>query len=180
MEYMSFDLKVLDLPAVPDDLIRFPEEQGGFDNLGLEDRYLERNGEKFQTGRYLGRKPLDADTLEWVHANIIDDYQRIGYAAISAPCHGPHIDRNRLFVLQYVIDPGGPDVTTVFYEPKHQKVEIDHDWHCNNYDDLEVTRVYRIPPKKWCLINARHSLHSTEGITTSRKSIQIALIKNPF
>lgn len=179
MEYQTFDIKALDLPQVPDELIQFPEGTEGFDDLGIAERYLTKNGQQFLTGRYL-RGPLNQDLTDWIHQNIIKDYKNIGYASISAPCHGPHIDRSRLFVLQYVIETGGPDVTTVFYQPRHQKVEITPGWHCVNYDELEVENIYRILPKRWYLINARFALHSTEGITSSRRSIQASLIKNPF
>ena len=167
------------LPTVPEHLLNPPQQLEG-DDLGLPDRYLTRNGEKFHTGRYL-RSPLNAELEQWIKTHIVDDWNNIGYGIITAPCHGPHIDFRRMYVLQYVIDTGGPDIQTVYYEPKHNKIEIDQKWHCNNYDDLIPLpmRTYRIPPKVWCLIDAHSGLHSTEGITTRRVSIQISLLKKP-
>lgn len=176
----TFDILHLPhLPKIPEHLINFPATTADFDDLGIEDRYLSRNGKKFLTGKFM-RGKLSDELEQWIKTNIYDDWKNVGYGAITAPCHGPHIDRNRLFVLQYVFDKGGPDIKTVFYEPRNQQVEITPGWHVNNYDDLEPVRTYAIPEREWYLINARSALHSTEGITTMRKSVQLSLIKNPF
>lgn len=167
------------LPSIPDHLIKYSLDMDQFFYGGNPARVLKKDGKEITAG--LNRRhDLNPELEKWLRENIISDWHDAGYSRTTGPCHGPHVDRSRFFTLQYVIDPGGPNVATVFYRAKTQKLDMEPGWfYINNYDQIEPIEHQFIPPGVWVLINARNHIHSVENIESTRVSIQIGLMKDP-
>jgi hypothetical protein len=88
---------------------------------------------------------------------------------------GAHIDRTRNYTLMYLLETGGDDHQTVFYQENGvDELFRPKEYHVDNYDDLSIVSVIRLEVNKWNLLQAR-ILHSVENIAQGRKSIQISL-----
>lgn len=168
------------LPPVPAELIQYSLDMDQFFYGGNPARKLLRNGVEFEAG--LNRRhDLNPALDDWIRKNVISDWHDAGYSRTTGPCHGPHIDRSRFFTLQYIIDPGGDNVATVFYRSRTQKLDMEPGWfYINNYDQIESIEHQFIPAGVWVLLNARNHIHSVENIQTTRVSIQIGLMKDPM
>ncbi len=168
------------LPKIPKDIINYSLDMDNFFYGGKPSRILTKNKKNFSAGLNR-RQELNKELENWLRKNIICDWQDAGYSRTTGPCHGPHIDRARFFTLQYVIDPGGQNVSTVFYRAKTQKLDIEPGWfYINNYDEIEPIEHQFIPKDVWVLINARNHIHSVENIEGVRVSVQIGLMKDPM
>ncbi len=66
-----------------------------------------------------------------------------------------HTDKHREYVYNYIIDPGGSDVYTVFY----------------NENKEEIYRV-KIEPKSWYRLHTK-TLHTVLGITGTRFAVSV-------
>lgn len=167
------------LPAVPPELIKYNLDMEQFFYGGNPGRKLVRDGKEFESGLNR-RQELNPDLESWIKQNIISDWNDAGYSRTTGPCHGPHIDRSRFFTLQYIIQPGGDNVSTVFYRARTQKLDMEPGWfYINNYDQIEPIEHQFIQPGIWVLVNARNHIHSVENIESVRVSIQIGLMKDP-
>lgn len=166
------------LPAIPKELIKYSLDMEQFYHGGPRGRRLIRNDCEFESGLNR-RQELNPELEDWLRKNIITDWNDVGYSRTTPPCHGPHLDRSRFFTLQYVIEPGGENVATVFYRSRNQKLDMDDKFWINNYDQIEPIDHQFIPPGVWVLINARNHIHSVENISSVRVSVQIGLMKDP-
>jgi hypothetical protein len=101
--------------------------------------------------------------------------------------NGPHIDSSREYALLYVVDPGGENVSTAFYQesgkpivrPKIKPLVSLYKEYVNDYSLLtEIDRVV-LPTHTWVILNA-NILHSVENLSGPRVTYQIALNDNPF
>jgi hypothetical protein len=124
---------------------------------------------------------LDDECLSWGRDNITKLAKDIRSTATLpglARC-GAHIDRTRNYTLMYLLETGGDDHQTVFYQEKGvNELFRPNEYHVDNYDNLSVVSVIRLEPNKWNLLQAR-ILHSIENITRGRRSIQISLDEFP-
>ena len=120
---------------------------------------------------------LDEECLTWSRANITKRAKDIRLSATLpglARC-GAHIDRTRNYTLMYLLETGGDDHQTVFYQEKGvNELFRPKEYHVDNYDDLSIVSVIRMEVNKWNLLQAR-ILHSVENIIQGRRSIQISL-----
>jgi len=120
---------------------------------------------------------LDEECLTWSRENVTKRTKDIRLAATVpglARC-GAHIDRTRNYTLMYLLETGGDDHQTVFYQEKGIGELIRPEkYHVDNYDDLSIVSVIRLQVNKWNLLQAR-ILHSVENIAQGRRSIQISL-----
>lgn len=169
------------LPSIPEDIV--PDVTAidwSADSLSdSRQRSMIRDGGCFPAGKNR-RDDLKPELELWLRQNIIDQWQNIGISVTSSPCHGPHIDRSRFYVLQYLLEAGGTDVSTVFYEPKGQRLDMEpgYFWF-NNYDQLQETHRTTFPIHRWILMDVRNYIHSVENIQTARISLQIGLMREP-
>jgi hypothetical protein len=101
--------------------------------------------------------------------------------------NGPHIDLTRDYALLYVVDPGGAEVYTAFYQekgrpivrPKDKPGSTVYGEYADDYANLiEVDRVI-LPSHTWAILNS-NILHSVEGLTGPRITYQVGLNTNPF
>ena len=126
------------------------------------------------------------DLKDWLRTNITTNVSLAGLQTMTWPegQHGkkdvlPHCDR-RNWAINFVIEPGGPAVSTSFYlEPNRP---IFREAGCRIDDFSKLTRVWSdvIKPGRWHIINTR-VLHGVENIQTQRRAVTIGLNSaNPF
>jgi len=72
----------------------------------------------------------------------------------------------------WILDTGGQQVRTVFWQQKGFQIERDPKFYPDSYDDLIELETHVLEPNKWVLING-NVIHSVENIQTLRKSIMI-------
>lgn len=110
----------------------------------------------------------------------------LSFSAGSA-YNGPHVDLTRDYALLYVVDAGGPEVSTAFYQelgkpvvrPKDNPGSTVYGEYADNYDNLiEIDRVV-LPSHTWVILNS-NILHSVENLTGPRITYQVGLNINPF
>jgi len=180
---MTFCYKFLDLPKVPEELVRIAysniNEKIIIKNNQNKDWETKSqlkftvNGVEKQNVAFI-QYDLDNAVLEWMKPNIISE----GYTdiRISRSTSGdgklPHTDNTRDYVLIYMLEPGGKRPETVFYREKGYDLIRERSVKISNYDVVEeVDRVY-IPPHHWCILNTR-IIHSVENIESHRVSFQL-------
>lgn len=164
------------LPKVPKSLIKYNFDQSSW--TVTSDVMLTKGEKTYKGGVYL-RNPLTDELKAWIKTHIIADWGDAGYSAIYPPCLGPHMDQYRLYTLQYVIDVGGPEVDTVFYDVANDHVKMEYRYKFTKYADLEPIESYRARNDTWWLIDGRN-IHSVENITTCRIALQLSLQRNPI
>lgn len=82
-------------------------------------------------------------------------------------CYPAHSDRVRIIHVNYYVDLGGDDVTTVFYD-KVDPVDDEAGGYVLSHSDLpKVTGSIKFKSNQWYLFNSRN-YHSVENITGTR------------
>lgn len=86
----------------------------------------------------------------------------------------PHVDRARITALNFYVDEGGEEVTTVLYN-QYESIEDTVGGQVAKYEDLTIDHVYKMTSNQWYALNVRQ-YHSVENIETSRIILSISLI----
>jgi hypothetical protein len=203
-----FTYVVLDnLPSVPDkfkevvtdllakeDLSPYRDYEKG-DNIqntagtivpGYQNRQLLINGKSITSTQSL-RFNINEEWIKWIQDNIYADAEvtSSGIAVThGSRYHGPHCDATRNYALIYLLDAGGDNVETVFWQEHgypivRPRVSAADQLFVSDYSHLtEIDRVC-YPVNKWVLMNTR-ILHGVENIESTRIAYQVKLIKNIF
>jgi hypothetical protein len=194
---MTFVYCVLpDLPEVPDFFIQGAYEEDrknkirGFGHLDsiIDSSYINRpvvrDGEtytsrfqhKYDFGEDLGKK-----FHKWCRASLHPECYHCGvvYNQGTDPFHGPHSDMGRKYALYYLLEPGGENATTSWWQRPGFPADLDEDTYgkmTGNYDELNLIDQLKIPARTWLLFNAR-IMHSVENVVQERMSLQCSLSK---
>jgi hypothetical protein len=138
------------------------------------ERTMHRDGKSIHNVR-IPRYLIGAEFNQWFSENIIP-LEGEASIAVSNPGNGgslgPHTDRCRDWVLIYVVKSGGPDCCTTFFHQHGHPLIRDRFVFENNYDEMDVVGVAKIPENNWVLLNGR-ILHSVDNISTRRITFQI-------
>jgi hypothetical protein len=89
-------------------------------------------------------------------------------------CYPPHTDRGRTASINFYIDAGGDNVTTVFYD-KHAPINDKIGGHVLPYEDLIPVDRYQCDTSSWYVLNTKR-FHSVENIQTSRCILSLSLL----
>jgi hypothetical protein len=89
-------------------------------------------------------------------------------------CYPPHTDRVRNVGINFYIDAGGDNVTTVFYD-KHDPIDDKVGGNVMPYLNLQPVNQYLFDTNNWYVIDTRQ-FHSVENILTSRCILSLSLI----
>lgn len=178
------------LPQLPDppqelidsvDLNRRPEKM----EIGIHNKRNLVNwyGRSFKAGVNVRTKHPAFDA--WVRANITSNIVDAGVNYITLDDNterpvssGAHVDVIRKFTLIYLLDPGGPDVETVWWK------ELGYDYvrapGTQVEDGVMLQRIagIKVPKGQWVLIYTQ-VLHSIEGIYRPRIAFQVSLNEVP-
>lgn len=122
------------------------------------------------------RIDLPVAVVDWIKANIADDFVNIGVSITKATSsyHGAHTDFTRAFTLLYLLEDSGPEAETVFYQeaghpvirPKMLGLRI------TDYSTLTEIESVVIPTRTWVILNA-DVIHGVRNITKDRRAIHI-------
>lgn len=175
--YNFYWLPLPNLPKLPDALCQ------EFDNLDgkhiinkTTDRMLTNGDQQYHNG-FLTRYQLDFG--DWIKQNIIHDYHEISAQIIeNGSSTGPHTDRYRRWHLFYLLEAGGDNVETVWYQEPGQPLWRDEFVIYSDYGQL--TEMYRcvLPTNTWILFNSR-IIHDVQNMTGVRKTLTVDLYDMP-
>ena len=112
---------------------------------------------------------------QWVNENIAPGYSGIEAAWSTAGLDNlrVHTDRARDYGVLYILDTGGDNVTTSFYQEKGQPLIRDRRTHVDDYDLLDLLESAVFEKNRWILLYNR-VLHNAANITKNRLYIQIS------
>ena len=82
-------------------------------------------------------------------------------------CWPPHSDRVRIFALNYYIQEGGQNVTTIMYKKFGNYDVGTGTGQIFRYNELEIDKTYHLQVNKWYALSVRQA-HSIENIETTR------------
>ena len=136
-----------------------------------------RNGEIIPNA-VCTRHEIDSTAEQWARDHISTEFINIGYNLHGSPggTAVPHTDRTRDWTLMWIVDTGGAQVSTVFWQEPNQPVERGPKYYAPTYDNLIELERHIFSVNQWILINAK-VIHSIENLQTVRKSIQLGFDK---
>ncbi len=160
-------IKQLDLIPIPLELETLTTNDEAFRNTPW---LVRRDGVYKPSGHYQ-RCEVMPELVLWFNKNVTDEYLHVSACQMYGEHHNaPHTDTTRDYTLIYLVDLGGDDVTTVFYQEQGQPLHRPR--HCHpHYDTLDILIEYKLKLRTWYLLDSR-IIHSVEGINGVRKSIQ--------
>ena len=161
-------IKQLDLKRIPSELETLTTSDEAFRNTPW---LVHKNGEYKPSGHYQ-RCDVKPELVTWINENVANEYLHVSACQMYGEEHNaPHTDTTRDYTLIYLVDLGGENVKTVFYQEQDQPLYRPR--HCHpDYDGLVVLHEVELELRTWYLLNSR-IVHSVEGISGVRKSIQV-------
>jgi hypothetical protein len=183
------------LPKVPDYFLKIAHEliqelpSGDVDFVNqitdynkYKNRQLVKDGTAISSRRQRGLN-MPPEWNSWVRENIVQEFIETGVRISegNSTVHGAHCDFRRKWKLYYLLDRGGDNATTVFYQqhgfPIVREEITDQDTKlitCNNYQELTVIDSVQWPMHQWVLLNTM-VLHGVEGVTGARANFTISI-----
>lgn len=176
-----------ELPQIPQELIEKTLEYNGDSNNDplishANYTYLAKKYEK--DGKIKENKPfykssLHPELLEWIKTNIDNHFTGIALQKsikVQSDSLGPHTDRTRHYTLMYLLEHGGENHRTAFYEANDKNLKLERNMLFDYKDVTEVDSV-QFPLYTWCLLNAQE-IHSVENIPDMRVGIYAGYEEN--
>lgn len=124
---------------------------------------------------------------DWVSTNLKQEPAGCGINIFEASTNSvvaPHVDPNRNFSIHYLLDSGGPDAATIWWQEKNKPLdrsELKNNFNLadtvTDYSKLQEVVKVCVPTHTWICMNT-NILHSVENIVSPRISIQIS--RNTF
>lgn len=186
-----YTYKILeDLPKVPDEFVEHalyrlenPTEDITPNRLRPEYivRQLHKDGQLTTSTRTF-RYDMNDEFKQWVRENIVPEWTETTVSKTPAsigPHMGAHTDKSNNFRLMYVLQPGGENCRTVWYQEKGQPFyRPGRLWlNIDDFDQLIEKDYVVMPAGKWVLMSTQH-LHSVENIESDRIAIHVALLED--
>jgi hypothetical protein len=168
-------VEYLDLSPLPPHLCKLADPLS-YPRSNTRLAYCERNGEIIQEADYRVF-PVGAELTQWIVDNIspvcTDARMSFHGGFHRGPTTvGPHSDRKRNIRLLYIIDTGGPEVDTVFWQEADKPLHREPATVACSYQDLTEVGRYRLAAGDWALIDTT-VIHSVENIQGLRKTLQV-------
>jgi len=173
-------------PEVPQWILDETLDHIGFDDQNLQtsvtnslysddykQRDLYKDGETYKTA-FNHCQYLSQPAYRWILDNVSDLAKdlRVSFTLPGRSRCGPHTDGTRDYTLIYLLKPGGPNHSTVFWQQKDQPDILRPRRHTvDHYDQLTRLAAVQVPVKTWTLLNGR-VLHSVEDIEQGRVALQ--------
>jgi len=137
----------------------------------------QRDGKTFSNCRG-SRYSVENTIHQWVNKNISQDWIEAGLYVIHGDQNQgtilPHTDQTRALSLLYLLDPGGPNVRTEFWQEKNYSIHREMKTLVGDYSLLKLLKSVQWPLKTWILLNT-NILHSVEQMTAKRVHFQVSL-----
>jgi hypothetical protein len=181
MNHNDFTYCYLDLPHPPSSVIK-----DAFDALDKEHQKLKRNHPDTAPVEYLNTRStyyVSKEFDQWIETYW--QQTPISYGVhTSAENFSYHVDTNRNFSIRYVLDPGGDDVDTVWWQEKANSVarlDLKQNWNSTpkNPDSLDEIDRLNTQIHAWTCFNV-NIIHSVEGdLQRPRIALQISAAELP-
>lgn len=131
--------------------------------------------------RYLPSDELTLWIMTNVHATPIS--VNINLTNIKSDSFGPHVDPGRRQIMMYVIDPGGENVVTKWWQQiGHSIIRTDlqdltskYNADVSDYTQLKECASLCIRPGQWVKFCDTAILHSVENLISPRLTVQIPI-----
>ena len=140
--------------------------------------YYDQEPEKSAHSHY---RVLDQTRLAWIHNNVTryaTDF-RHSFTTPGRRLIGAHRDRTRDWVMLYLLDNGGDDHATVWYqETDHPDVIREVGYFVNDYSKLTELSRRKLKTNTWTLLNAQ-VIHAVEGAPNMRRTLMLSLPTEP-
>jgi len=181
--------KFPNLPSVPQELVDLAYESiNTWNHDPKNTNYITNDQETFlqdgQTKKSVAfvQFLVDEKIIDWVHENIVVEgaHSNIRVARSTIDPHGgekhkvAHTDLTRDFTLIYLLESGGPNHRTVFYQERGQPLVRERRTVVYDYSKLEELASVRIPLNRWIILQSQ-VLHAVENIPNHRISFQIGI-----
>lgn len=177
--------KILDhLPKPPDRFFELAnkhveEKSWGIDLHGLHEKYKDRI--VLKDGKQVGftfhyYQELNEDFTNWCHKNIHPEAFDCGIRFCDGhrgPYLAPHTDIKRDIAIMYLLDPGGEDAKTVWYQEKGEELVRGRKVHANDFSKLDIVESTMFPTNTWVALNTL-ILHGVENVTGVRTAFQLS------
>jgi NAD(P)-dependent dehydrogenase (short-subunit alcohol dehydrogenase family) len=120
----------------------------------------------------VGRKEFDIQTFDY--ATDLSQRVSVSNSTPEKDTNGAHCDLSRNYTLLYLLDSGGEDHQTVFYQEQDKPIQRSNGERCPDHSRLTIIDSIKVPLRKWVLLNAT-ILHGVINIPKPRISIQVGL-----
>jgi hypothetical protein len=137
--------------------------------------------EKYSRAMYR-RYNLGKLTDEWIRDNIASEYSQMGSQVMrNGDAFFPHTDGGpRRYILNYLIDTGGEQVETRWYQQPGYNLYREGDamqWPDNS--NLNVVHTEIFPVKSWTMLFGK-VIHGVVGLTSPRMQLSISFSAEEF
>lgn len=179
--------KILDLPKIPAELLELPSANRIRSVDMTHGRTYIKNGRPIQSVYYTKDEAPDA-LKTWVVENvpgITADMVFLQSFLGGGTTQLIHSDILRTFALNYIVDTGGDNVITTWFQERGQPLSRykDPDVHglgqandkIIDYDNCEVLEQVRFQQHQWTLIRT-DVLHDIDHMTGIRSAVSIAIL----
>lgn len=184
---MTWAYKILDLPAVPQhfqDLVKSTNYRsvGSLVSASHYKKHKTVNGARQNRRELINgnglpniafpRYHVNHEFDLWVSENIMNNSSEIGVSVSGDEGGnlGPHTDRRRDHVLMFVVEPGGENCRTVFWQETGQALIRNRFTYIDDYSKLTQLDEVCATPQQWILLNSR-IIHSVENINSGQRRI---------
>lgn len=157
-------------------LPEYSDKRGSAGNKDYADRVLVDDDQTYISGYTHPLFYLDRET-SWAKEFISPTAKdfRFSFTDPRKQRIGPHVDLTRHYTMMYLLEPGGDDHCTIFWQENSvTELERSPGYHVDNYTKLTEILKVQIPTNQWVILNAR-VLHSIHNISLGRKSFQVSL-----
>jgi hypothetical protein len=124
----------------------------------------------------------------WVTQNINADFVDAGVnytvpveqpAGLAGVSTGAHTDITRDYTLIYLLQTGGDNPPTVFWQEEGEPLIRPPKTQGVDFERLTQIDLVTIPLHTWCIIDSR-ILHSVENLTHNRVALQVGFLHNHY
>jgi hypothetical protein len=175
------------LPALPAEFEAYlwnlsnrpTENVAKYTGAGYESRVLDISNQKITSTKSVRAAVKDSEFLDWVRHNITDSWTECSLSVTDSTIgsvHGIHNDWTRSYLLIYLLEPGGDNVTVSWYQEKGFPVDRSGDLAhvvCD-YSTVSLIDQTVLPVRTWAIYNVK-VLHGVENLSENRVSLQIGL-----
>lgn len=179
-------IKVLDYPKLPDTLnqkiINFVLKTAKNNDIRLGVESVEENSlgvtsaefyEQYGDCGSADEIELSEDIIDEIKEHIFYKDYNIGLISALHIIPGnkkflPHIDPTPVrWVINYVLEPGGENVLTQFWNPKKEYAHQNITFATFPYDKLDLAEEFYSQPQSWYEIDT-HTIHSVDNLSSDR------------
>jgi hypothetical protein len=147
---------------------------------GFKRNIFELNGNTQQRAVYR-RYHLSEQAVAWVKEHI-GEYSEMGSQLMrNGSAFTPHTDGGkRRYILNYLVDAGGPDVETQWFQEKGQMLVRDcQPMQFPDASKLDLIKNVVIPEKTWSMLYGK-IIHAVVGMTNKRIQLSISFSAEEF